>query len=190
MERIKEKNPDKYEELRKLRTENPRQFLRELGKLMREHSPRGRMESHEERRRFHEQFLEHLRTADPERFARLQKLRAEDPEAARREMRKIFHAFRRKHFQQDDKAAKLAERYHQAETEESKAAAKAELEQAVRESFDQRIRDHEQRIEKIRLQLAEMEENLARFREKKEEICKKRIRHLLDQLSEDAQKDE
>ena len=200
---LREKDPEKYAELMELRETKPQAFIRELQKLAAARTeggaagpkgkgksgpgPKGKGKSGpgpKGKGRYGrypgERFLEFLQKRNPEEFERLRQLREEDPEKARREIRKHFDSFRRKHFGREDKVRRLVRRYRNSDDEEEKARLKGLLEKAIENTFTARLKTQEEHLKKTLRKLEKLQEKLRRIQERKNDICAKHLKQLLE----------
>ncbi|MDT8389035.1 MAG: hypothetical protein RRC34_00815 [Lentisphaeria bacterium] len=125
-------------------------------------------------------WLERLKSENPEEFERLQKMREEDPEAFREEMRarmkKRATGFVKQHGGKLDAEAKtLGEKYARAESEAEKAAIKAELETTVYQAFDSRLDAQKKVIAHLEKQLERLKQQVADREKNREAICRDRV---------------
>jgi hypothetical protein len=140
--------------------------------------------------------LEFAREYLPEHAARLERLREDDPAMYRRALRRLApHLFRMKEvydrdprgigpliiedFKLEERVREFAERYRQAATDTDKTAAAAELRAVL-------VRQWEVRMERRRLELAELERRLAEQRERLEQRAARRdemIQRQFDRLT-------
>ncbi len=70
--------------------------------------------------------------------------------------------------------------YREAETDEEKEAAEADLRSILEESFDRRYDLLKERLEELREKCLKIEDKIAEHSEKKEEIIEKRLERLLE----------
>lgn len=129
-------------------------------------------------------WLERLKTENPEEFERLQKLRDEDPEKFREEIRRMSKErfggmIRQKGRQLEAKCRELSQKYRDAEGEADKAAAKEQLQVAVKEAFDARVAAQKEMVKNLEEQLAKLKKQIAEREENREKICEERVESLI-----------
>lgn len=132
------------------------------------------------------EYLKKLKENDPEEFNRLEKLRAEDPQAFRNELRK--NAWGRK----ENGRSRYGNQPHplqaeilkvqMAKTEAEKAEAIAELRLKVSERVEINLEEREEAIEKIRNKLKQLEEQNEQERIRREEIIDHHLERILENL--------
>ncbi|OVE77231.1 hypothetical protein BVX99_03145 [bacterium F16] len=190
LNQIKDPDSEHFEKLSKLRESDPRQFMHELKlkmpssdekKLGRDHIGKSRP-GHGGR--FRERFLEHLKTTDPERFEKIEKLRTEHPEEFRNEMGKIFSSFRQKYFKKDERIETLVTSYRAATDDADKNRINQELRTVVVEVFEMRMKMKEKELDYFKSRVGQLENALETYRKSKDAICDKRLLELLDRTAD------
>lgn len=129
------------------------------------------------------EWLERLKSEDPEEFDRLQKMRQEDPEAFREEMharmkKRMVGFVKQRSGKLDSEAKELAQKYGLVESEEEKAVIKAELEKKIYQAFDNRMEGQKKLIAHLEKQLEQLKKQVAEREENRETICRKRLDSL------------
>ncbi|MDF3128052.1 hypothetical protein P0Y35_02465 [Kiritimatiellaeota bacterium B1221] len=131
-------------------------------------------------------YLQKLKATNPEEFNRLEKLRQEDPQAFRNELRK--NAWGRQQggkFRQGLQAHPLQaeiEKIRSAQTEAEKEAAIADLRLKVSERIAENQKEREEAIEKIRRKLKQLEEQNEQEKIRREEIIDHHLQRILNNL--------
>lgn len=131
-------------------------------------------------------WLETMQTENPEEYERLQKLREDDPDAFREEMRRRVRdrfsgMMRQRGGKLDATCQALRTKYHAADSADAKAAVKAELETAVFEAFDARLSGQKKMVAQLEAQLERLKNRIASREKNRGEICQRR----LDELTQD-----
>jgi hypothetical protein len=144
----------------------------------------GRGREHGERAMRHvKEWIEQLKTENPEEYEKLMKLREKDPEAFRQALHtrlrdKMGDRIRQMHEASEGETIELAERYHAAETAEEKAEVKEQLTAAVKKAFDERIATQKEMLKRMEEKLTEFRERMEKRKAKRDEICAERIEQL------------
>lgn len=182
---LQKTDPQRHDELVKLREENPVAFMREMKQVFGAEWEAGAgglgLGKHLEDR-----LLDEWKQRNPDEFKGFDKLREEDPEQAREMLRNLFTGFRRKHFGSDDEARRLAQTYHQTADGQEKEKLKADMQKAVETSFDDRLENQQQEVDAMAARLAEVKAKLAQFKEQRTAICEKRLNQLLTVSPDDV----
>lgn len=130
-------------------------------------------------------WMDEFKKENPEDFDRLQKLRTEDPEKFREELRRrmkerMERGMQHRASRHDAACEELRRAYREAETDEQKAEIKVKLEGAVQEAFDARLADQKEMVERLEKQLEKLKEQIATREANRAEICARRVGELTD----------
>lgn len=201
LDRVAEREPERAEELRRLRNENPEQFRQEirgeLGKVMRRKraergdgdAPRG--EGAEAIRvgdkGMGQRLLRKLRDGDPEQFEQMKKLFHDDPELFRQKARALLRDQDHADRGEDDNAMREQERrtrelvgtFRAAQSDEERDAIRAELATQLAEIFDHKLALQEQRMQELEGKLETMRQYALKRREARQQIIDRRLDELL-----------
>jgi len=180
MEELREEDPERFRELRALFRNDKRAFRREMGKLL--FSRVG--EGGEGARRPGLKLLQRLKEKEPETFARLQRLQAEDPAAFRQELREALkphlQAWRQRHFGGARDQRELARRVQQAADSETREQLRERLREQIRADFRERLAAQRQRIQELEQRLERARERIAEREANAERYIDARLENLLD----------
>lgn len=132
-------------------------------------------------------WLEKLRAENPEMVERLLRLREENPERFRDEVREI--ALRRNKGGGGDDAAvaanpdeakckELSRQYADTKDPVEKDRIRAELREAVLRSFDLRLQERAERLERMKQELERLQKQLAERKASRDPICEARVDEL------------
>ena len=129
-------------------------------------------------------WLGDMREEQPERYRELRELRKNDPEAFREEMRNRVHSVMKKrqqtwHQQFDEELRETVKQYQDAETNEQRDAARAEVRELLASIFDERLQDQEQRLTEMKRRLETIQDALNRRKQSRDEIIETRLDQLL-----------
>ncbi len=128
-------------------------------------------------------WLEKLKKEKPEEFEELMKLREQEPA----EFRKRISALARQHFQkrrlsnmppEERRCIELSRKYAETEDPAAKEKVKAELEEAVQQAFDARIRQRLERLERMEKELKRIREQIEERKAHRDKICQTRVEEL------------
>ncbi len=131
------------------------------------------------------EFLEELKSEQPEEFKRLQELRETDRKAFSTEIRKVMVAKRGKQRGPGAKARRgerkhmeLSRRYHKATSAEEKERIKLEIREAVEESFEKTISQAKKRLVALEREIERARDRIERRQAQKAKICEDRVNDL------------
>ncbi|NOY80973.1 MAG: hypothetical protein GXP31_08195 [Kiritimatiellaeota bacterium] len=128
-------------------------------------------------------WLEKLKKEKPEEFEELMKLREEEPA----EFRKRISALAREHFQkrrldnmppEERHCIELSRKYAEADDPAAKQQVKAELQEAVQQAFDARIRQRLERLERMENELKRIRRQIEERKANRDKICQARVEEL------------
>jgi hypothetical protein len=128
--------------------------------------------------------MRRMRERNPEEFRELRRLRQEDPGAFREALREkaMRHRDGRGPGHLHPLAAEI-EALRTAETDEAREAAEADLREKLGELIDRRMRLREERVEQIRAQLRELEEQHERDLERRGELIEQSMDRIRTRLA-------
>ena len=130
------------------------------------------------------ELFERLRNQDPERFERLTKLRETDPRAFGTEIREIMQQRFAEHragsasTPLDQKCVELSRVYRETADEQKRQGVKVELQTAVEEAFDARVKLRLQRLERMEEEIKRIRREIEARQSGRKEICERRVEEL------------
>lgn len=132
------------------------------------------------------QFVEQLRQQNPEKFQQLMQLRKAEPEAFSKELRGLIRAWQKRNQKRRAGASEeellcreLSWRYHDTDDEEEKEKLRRDLEVAVDQAFEVRMKAVESRIAHMEKELEKFRERLKQLKENRQPVCDTRVEELL-----------
>lgn len=133
-----------------------------------------------------ETYLKKLEQENPDEFQRLQRLREEDPQAFRSELRQKASKFRSGSPHQRGPGPHLLmeeiEKVKNAATPEERAHAVAVLQQKIGEEIDRNLAEREEAIENFREKLKQLENQNIQEKTRRDEIVEKHLQRILENL--------
>jgi uncharacterized coiled-coil protein SlyX len=128
-----------------------------------------------------QQWADQLKTENPEEFERLMKLRDENPEAFRQQIRERLGQRMGRGMRssaEEGQVGELVQKYHQAQTEQEKEELKAQIQEAVTGAFGAQMAEQKEMIARMQQRLTEFRERLATREENREAIIENRVEQL------------
>jgi DNA repair exonuclease SbcCD ATPase subunit len=138
-----------------------------------------------DRERYIGAVMKRLQQENPEEFKRLQELHETDREEFFREIRKLVRSRQgdrrgRGRFRtpEEEQCEKLAQLYHQTDDPAEKERIRKELEAAVQQAFEARLRNARERLERLENQMQKFRTNIDRLEKYRDRIVKTRVEEL------------
>ena len=183
---IKERDPERFAELEKLKQEAPEKFREEMRKSVREfaekfgkgkppHGPGG--DRH---------WLREMSEKDPEKYAELMKLREEDPQKFRERLGDEFSSRMKKRPMMDSKTLdeiRVATSAYHAASADQKESAKANLRSLLQTSFENDLKSRREMAEKLEKHLSEVKAQIEAREKKSDSVIDERLNFLLEKTS-------
>ena len=188
---LKEKHPERFAELEKLKQESPEKFRQEMRRIMLEMPEKfgkfkGGHASKYDKPGADRLWLREMSDKNPEKFKELMSLRQGNPQKFREEMAKEFLNRMKKRpmfYKEHMQAIKTAtQNFHNA-SDDQKEAAKADLRKILQESFEKDLNHRREMAERLEKHLSTIKKQIAQREKNSESVVDERLEMLLKKTS-------